>query len=77
PFVHAVANWLSNEFVTCFEDEPSPFTVTLIASDASLGNHIVLDRYLNAGPRTPDKVLVSKSIGRRSFAVHVSDIRIG
>ncbi|MER3890297.1 hypothetical protein J8798_27860, partial [Klebsiella pneumoniae] len=46
PFVHAVANWLSNEFVTCFEDEPSPFTVTLIASDASLGNHIVLDRYL-------------------------------
>lgn len=77
PFVHAVANWLSNEFVTCFEDEPSPFTVTLIASDASLGNHIVLDRYLNAGPRTPDKVLVSKSSGRRSFAVHVSDIRIG
>lgn len=77
PFVHAVASWLNSEFIECFEDEPSPFTVTLVVSDASLGNDVVLTRYLNAGPRTPDKVLVSKSAGKRAFALAVSDVRIG
>ena len=77
PFVHAVADWLSAEFIDCFEDEPGPFTVTLVVSDASLGNEVVLSRYLNAGPRTPDKVLVSKSMGKRAFALAVSDVRIG
>lgn len=77
PFVHAVASWLNSEFIECFENEPSPFTVTLVVSDASLGNDIVLSRYLTAGPRTPDKVLVSKSMGKRPFALTVSDVRIG
>ena len=77
PFVHAVASWLNSEFIECFEDELSPFTVTLVVSDASLGNDVVLTRYLNAGPRTPDKVLVSKSAGKRAFALAVSDVRIG
>lgn len=77
PFVHAVSSWLNSEFIECFEDEPSPFTVTLVVSDASLGNDVVLTRYLNAGPRTPDKVLVSKSMGKRAFALAVSDVRIG
>jgi hypothetical protein len=77
PFVHAVARWLSNEFIQCFEDEPSPFTVTLVVSDASLGNDVVLNRYLNAGDRAPDKVLVSKSRGKRAFALAVSDVGIG
>ncbi|GGY69032.1 helicase [Pseudoduganella albidiflava] len=77
PFVHAVAKWLRNEFIHCFEDEPSPFTVTLIVSDASLGNEVVLDRYLNAGDRTPDKVLISRSEGDRAFRIAVTDIKIG
>ena len=77
PFVHAVANWLNKEFIECFENDPSPFTVTLVISDASLGNDVVLSRYLNAGPRTPDKVLVSKSSGERPFALAVSDVRVG
>lgn len=77
PFVHAVAKWLRNEFINVFEDEPSPFTVTLIVSDASLGNEVVLDRYLNAGERTPDKVLISRSEGGRSFRVAVSEVKIG
>lgn len=59
PFVHAVASWLHNEFIGCFEGEPSPFTVNLVISDASLANEVVLSRYLAAGQRTPDKVLVS------------------
>lgn len=37
----------------------------------------MLTRYLNAGPRTPDKVLVSKSAGNRAFALAVSDLRLG
>jgi hypothetical protein len=77
PFVHAVARWLRNEFINCFEDEPSPFTVTLIVSDASLGNEVVLDRYLNAGDRTPDKVLIARSEGDRAFRIAVTDVKIG
>ncbi|MES2261612.1 MAG: helicase [Pseudomonadota bacterium] len=77
PFVHAVAKWLRSEFIDCFEGETSPFTVTLVVSDASLGNEIVLDRYLNAGERAPDKVLISRSAGERAFRVALSDVRIG
>lgn len=77
PFVHAVARWLEEEFLECFEDEPSPFAVTLIASDASLSNEVVLSRYLDAGDRTPDKILVSRSSGESCFRLAVSDVRIG
>lgn len=79
PFVHAVARWLRSEFIECFDecDEQSPFTVTLIVSDASLGNEVVLDRYLNAGERTPDKVLVSRSEGDQAFRIAVTDVNIG
>ncbi len=77
PFVHAVASWLNSEFIECFEGEASPFTVTLVVSDASLGNDMVLSRYLNAGPQTPDKVLVSKSRGKQAFALAASNVRIG
>lgn len=77
PFVHEVANWLNSEFIDCFEDESSPFTVTLVISDASLGNDVVLTRYLSAGSRTPDKVLVSKSAGNRAFALAISDLCLG
>lgn len=79
PFVHAVARWLRKEFIDCFDEcgEPSPFTVTLVVSDASLGNEVVLDRYLNAGERTPDKVLISRSEGDQAFRIAVTDVKIG
>lgn len=76
-FVHTIASWLQREFIGCFEDEPSPFTVLLIVSDASLGNEVVLDRYLNAGDRAPDKVLVSRSAGQKSFRLAVTKVKIG
>jgi len=78
PFVHAVAQWLNDEFIECFEDadEESPFTVTLVVSDASLGNEVVIERYLNAGDNAPDKVLVSKSGGERPFRLAVTDVKI-
>lgn len=77
PFVHAVASWLNSEFIECFEGDVSPFTVTLVVSDASLGNDVVLSRYLNAGAHTPDKVLVSKSRGKQAFALAATYVRIG
>lgn len=82
PFVHGVARWLQEEFIDCFEDagERSPFTVTLVISDASLGNEVVLDRYLNAagpGERAPDKILVSRSAGKAPFRVAATEVRIG
>jgi hypothetical protein len=78
PFVHGVARWLQNEFIRCFEDagKKCPFNVTLVISDASLGNEVVLERYLNAGDRTPDKVLVSKSMGKSPFRVAVTQVPI-
>jgi hypothetical protein len=75
-FVHTIAKWLCDEFIDCFGDD-SPFTVTLVVSDASLGNETVLDRYLNAGIRAPDKVLVSKSRGEHPFEVAATRVRIG
>ena len=82
PFVHGVARWLQEEFIDCFEDagERCPFIVTLVISDASLGNEVVLDRYLNAagpGERAPDKILVSRSAGKAAFRVAATDVRIG
>jgi hypothetical protein len=78
PFVHGVARWLQNEFLSCFEDadQASPFSVTLVISDASLGNEVVLERYLNAGDRTPDKVLVSKSLGKQPFRIAVTSVAV-
>jgi hypothetical protein len=82
PFVHAVAEWLSQEFIECFEEygERSPFTVVLVIADASLANDVVMDRYLGAskvGRRTPDKVLVSPSDGARPFQVLASQLKLG
>lgn len=78
-FVHTIATWLHEEFIGCFEDagEDSPFTVVLVISDASLGNEVVLDRYLNAGLRAPDKVLVSESAGMVPFRVAATRLRLG
>jgi hypothetical protein len=76
PFVHALADWLREEFIAPFDDN-APFTVVLVIADASLGNEVVLDRYLNAGPRMPDKVLVSRSRGRQPFALAATKLQIG
>ena len=77
PFVHAVARWLKEEFIEPFDGEVCPFTVVLVVSDASLGNEVVLERYLNAGERVPEKVLVSKSRGQKHFDLAVSKVAIG
>ncbi|MCA1601970.1 MAG: helicase [Acidobacteria bacterium] len=78
-FVHDIAKWLDDEFLAPFENVPggSPFKVTLIVSDASLGNEAVLDSYLNAGARAPDKVLVSKSAGNRPFRLAATHVQVG
>jgi hypothetical protein len=76
PFIHAIAKWLDQQFIRPFTQEPL-FRVIFIVSDASLGNEIVLDRYLNSGQRTPDKVLVSKSAGQRPFRLTAMPVKIG
>lgn len=79
PFVHTIAQWLEKEFIEPFEEDTngSPFTVTLIVSDASLCNEVVFARYLDVGNRTPDKVLVSRSEGNAAFRLAASHLRIG
>jgi len=74
--VHSVARWLEKQFIRPFQNE-SLFRVILVVSDASLGNEIVLDRYLNSGVRAPDKVLVSPSAGKRPFRLAAKAVKIG
>ena len=76
PFVHAVAQWLKKEFIDPFDGE-SPFTVVLLVSDASLGNEVVISRYLDVGDWAPDKVLVSRSSGERCFRLAATKVRLG
>ncbi len=76
PCIHSAAKWLDQQFNKPFENDPL-FKVILIISDASLGNEIVLDRYLNSGKRAPDKVLISKSAGKRPFRLAMAPIKIG
>jgi hypothetical protein len=75
-FVHALARWLDDQFIEPFRDEPL-FRVILVVSDASLGNEVVLERYLNSGETAPQKVLVSPSVGNRPFRLAVTPVRLG
>jgi hypothetical protein len=75
PLIHAVADWLNKQLIKPFESAPI-FRVILIISDASLGNEVVLDRYLNSGIRAPDKVMVSGSMGKRPFRLAATSIKI-
>lgn len=78
PLVHALAAWLHQHFIDPFCDEPggSPFTVILLIADASLGNEVVLHRFLEH-PAAPDKVLVSESGGPRPFRLAAGPLRLG
>ncbi len=82
PLAHDVADWLYNEFIARFEenDIESPFTVVLIASDASLVNVDILNSYMDSGDATPNKILLSKPYSNDSsneFAVSGNDAHIG
>lgn len=78
-FVREVAEWLAAEFLDPFDNHPggSPFKVGLIVSDASLGNEVVLESYLDTKKRAPDKVLVSPSNGTRPFRLAATNVNIG
>ena len=74
-FVHTVARWLDDQFIAPFGDEQR-FRVILVVSDASLGNDVVLERFLNSGEVAPEKVLISRSAGNRPFRLVVAPIRV-
>ncbi len=78
-FVDEIAKWLANQFIEPFENDAggSPFTVTLIISDASLGNENVLESYLAARPVAPEKVLISKSGGNNCFKLAATRFPVG
>ncbi len=75
-FVVSAARWLEEQFIRPFQGEPL-FRVILVVSDASLGNEVVIDRYLNSGERAPDKILVAPSAGKRPFRLAATPVRIG
>lgn len=65
----AIHQWLFDQFIEPFRDDTPLFKVILIAADASLGNEVVMDSFINSGDQEPDKVLVSKSIGNQPFSL--------
>jgi hypothetical protein len=74
-FVEEIASWLQMQFIEPFEE--SPFKVSLIIADASLGNEYVLESYLGAKPVAPEKVLVSKSGGSAPFRLAATSMVLG
>ena len=78
-FVDEIARWLDRQFLEPLEREEggSPFRVTLIIADASLGNEQVLESYLAAGERAPEKVLVSHSGGHYPFRMAATRFSLG
>ena len=76
-FAHRLSEWLNQQFIAPFEGARSPFQVVLIISDASLSNEIVLNNYLGAGERAPDKVLISQSQGEYPFRVTGTYTKVG
>lgn len=76
-FCHRLAEWLHQQFIEPFEQEPCPFRVVLIISDASLSNEVVLNSYLNSGERAPDKVLISPTQGNAAFRVTGTQMKVG
>jgi len=75
-FVHDIARLLEKQFIEPFQDVPL-FQVILVLSDASLGNEVVLERFLTSGEAAPDKVLVSRSAGNRPFRLAVAPLKLG
>lgn len=78
-FVEDIAAWLQEQFIEPFEggENGSPFKVSLIIADASLGNENVLESYLAAKPTAPEKVLVSESGGSAPFRLAATSMVIG
>jgi hypothetical protein len=78
PFVHALANWLWQQFVAPFDGSTNnPFRVILVLADASLGNAAVMDNYLHHSSEAPEKVLVSPSRGAQPFRVETGSLLLG
>ncbi len=76
-FIHKLAEWLHRQFIESFDDKKSPFKIILIMADASLSNEVVMNSYLAAKNKAPDKVLISASSGKKPFRVTGTDIKIG
>lgn len=81
-FVHAITQWLQEQFLDPFGNSPSPFRLILIIADASLSNEIVLKNFLesnqgNLDQRVPDKVLISPSRGDEPFHVTGTELKVG
>ncbi len=78
PLVKDLISWLNTEFIDPFKQyqKPSPFSVNLVIADASLGNEVVMTRYLESGDENSEKIIISQSNHTAPFALAVNDIAI-
>ncbi len=81
PSVHAIAQWLDDQFIHPFGDHPPGHcAVTLVIADASLGNEKIMENYLTApgpGDAAPEKILITPSSGEAAFQLAVTRFRVG
>lgn len=81
PSVHAIAQWLDDQFIAPFGDHPPrQAAVTLVIADASLGNEKIMENYLTApgsGDAAPEKILITPSSGEAAFQLAVARFKVG
>lgn len=79
PFVHAIADWLQQEFAGPFADAPeaNPFRIVLVLADASLANAATFQSYLQHQVEAPEKVFVGPSTGSSPFRISRNIPRLG
>ena len=79
PFVHAIVDWLQQEFVEPFAGAPetNPFRIVLVLADASLANAAIFESYLQHQMEAPEKVIVGPSTGTSPFRINGGTLRLG
>lgn len=78
PLVKDFIGWLNTEFIDPFTNmgRESPFKVSLVVADASLGNEVVMTKYLESGDENDEKVIISKTNHTAPFALSINRIKV-
>lgn len=76
PLVHDLAAWMRRQFVDPFGGPSGP-RPSLVIADASLGNDLVLTRYLQSGGEAPERVLISPGRPGIPFRMKATRLAIG
>lgn len=92
PMVHALKNWLHEQFIAPFDNSSSPFKIVLVLADASLSNPDAFRSFLVSATRNlngddtqraygtsqaPPRLMISPATRPVPFGLSVDKVRIG